>query len=402
MRQIHIALATDCHYVKQCAIVVESVMQHSNKAAQYVFHILTDGIQNELNIESEIGMRYANAMVERTDVTGKVRDAIWVCHISPMTCARLLLPELLSDVSRCIYLDCDLIVEKDIEDLFFMDMEDKTIWGVKAPGYHVKGKEERESYRKKVGLPGLDQYINAGVLLMDLKKMRRQDFTNRALSLIEEHYPSQDQDIINKLCYGDIGFLPAKYNLMTNSLRMDKDELERFHVYTSYEIDESRNDPVVIHYAHAVKPWDFPESAMADHWWKACERTEWFGEFVRRSSKSFYFEYKNNKDKIWGLPVFSKEWIQYVKEENLYVYGNGKIGRALVDKLKEEDVTIQGILVTSEKNLTERVYDQISVMICDEKIPQNALVFVAASLQYHKEIRDNLYRYGVGRILYFL
>lgn len=115
--------------------------------------------------------------------------------ISPYSLARLLLPTL--PFARVLWLDTDTIIERDIGELFDMDLHGNYLAMVEEP--------VRSQYPFR--------YFNAGVMLMDLDALRRERMMDKWLYLIErEDYTAQEQDVINLTCQGFIHPLPPEYN----------------------------------------------------------------------------------------------------------------------------------------------------------------------------------------------
>ena len=178
--EINIALATDIGYLKQAVVVVESVMINGTLSNTYHFHILTDAEAESafLPYKEKICKKYNNCVIDcivMADVFENVD--IHIEHITKPTYYRLLLPELVP-CDRCIYLDCDVIVCEDLADMYHMEMDDCEIAGVVAPVVFTFSKNGKE-YMQKIGLPSLNQYVNAGVLLMHLANMRTYGFCEK-------------------------------------------------------------------------------------------------------------------------------------------------------------------------------------------------------------------------------
>ena len=192
-------------------------------------------------------------------------------HISYATFYRLQLPELLKEVEKCIYLDVDVVVKKDLKEFFDIELGDNYIAGVKAAGYYYP-EEKKTATISLLEIDKLDQYINAGVLLINLKKMREDKLTETFEKLLEKNFPSQDQDILNAACYGHIKVLPLKYNAMTKynvGIKDEYDRIECLHIcYTREEWNEACETPVIIHYADRWKPWQDLRGNFVQEWWK--------------------------------------------------------------------------------------------------------------------------------------
>ena len=151
-------------------------------------------------------------------------------HIeSSATMIRLYIPELLN-VDKVIYLDMDLIVNMDLQTLYEIDCEEHGI----AMANHL---ETPRHERRKLGL-GKKLSGNAGVMVLDLNRLRENDFTNKCLDFNKTH-GGNDQHAINWYCRGTHKILEVKYNL--------------FYADNGYLINTL--DDYIFHWAGPYKPW---------------------------------------------------------------------------------------------------------------------------------------------------
>lgn len=113
-----------------------------------------------------------------------------------MSCIRLAFYKEMQ--SKVLYLDVDTVVDQNIEELFELDMEGKSVAGVP---------EMQEANHIK-----MDGYINSGVLLMNLDNIRESGEGDRLLEMIngDKRYQWPDQDVLNIVC--SKVFLPTEYN----------------------------------------------------------------------------------------------------------------------------------------------------------------------------------------------
>jgi lipopolysaccharide biosynthesis glycosyltransferase len=132
---------------------------------------------------------------------------------SHMTYCRILLPHLL-DVPRLIYLDCDVLVFRDLAQLFDLEL---------APGKALAAARDSETLSladdspiiaDASNLPREGAYFNCGVMLMNVDELRRQKLFERAVEFLNENssYRFWDQSAINFLLYGHIAELPEYWN----------------------------------------------------------------------------------------------------------------------------------------------------------------------------------------------
>lgn len=276
---IPLVLASDNNYALPMMVTMESALQTAKPNTIYEFHLLVseDFEQKNKDKIQAIINRYPKASVEFLTMGKQYDDAgITIQHITTATYYRLDLPNLLPKVNKCIYLDVDLIVKEDLSLLFRTSVDDRYIAGVLAAGYY-SSEEKIKMKEEELGIP-FDQYVNAGVLLMNLAKMRQDNMAEKFAALLPKNFSSQDQDILNTACYGKIRVLPFKYNAMTKykfSLPQsyeDIPELEK--CYAKNEWKDAVEHPVIIHYADKLKPWMDVCSESSKDWWQVVEKME--------------------------------------------------------------------------------------------------------------------------------
>jgi lipopolysaccharide biosynthesis glycosyltransferase len=165
-------------------------------------------------------------------------------HASLANYYRLMAPALLpQDVDRVIYLDSDLIVRKDLSDLWHVDLSGAPIGAVYEPAGSMPA--------GKLGLR-LDDYFNSGVMLVDLAHWRRVDLGARVVEYILQHSEKVtywDQDGLNGVLRGHWCRIPARWNVTHGFFQ--RDELQG-----TYQ-DEIR-DPAIVHFSgQGLKPWQY-------------------------------------------------------------------------------------------------------------------------------------------------
>lgn len=195
---------------------------------------------NLVDVSEHIG-RFDPRIIE------SVRNA---CSIG--TLYRLLIPDLL-DVSRVIYLDCDILVNLDIKELWDIDLEGNCIAGVMdfSPGKSARRFSYTAIHAWAMGCR-LPQCVNAGVLLMDLDRIRASG--NRFADAITP-FTRHDQDIVNTMFRGSIKLIDSRFNNRK---------------YEG-EIGDS-----ILHIILKLKPWvglkGFPADAL---YWQIFARSPW-------------------------------------------------------------------------------------------------------------------------------
>ncbi|MDR1952215.1 MAG: hypothetical protein LBQ37_01715 [Elusimicrobiota bacterium] len=150
-------------------------------------------------------------------------------------------------------------------------------------------------YCKKLGIPSSDQYINSGVLIMNLKLMREMDIFPIFLEESRKKHLLADQDIINKICFNKIYLLNLKYNFY---LHIPKEEF--YKELSRDEVDAAQEKPYIIHYVGECKPWfrsaDFFWSSF---WWRYARKTYSYEKIIMDISVEIARKNTNNaRDEI--------------------------------------------------------------------------------------------------------
>ena len=164
-----------------------------------------------------------------------------------MMYARILLPSMLPNLDKVIYLDCDLVVCRDLKSLWETDVNDVAV--AMAPDLLCQDK----GTLSRLGID--NNYLNSGVMVMNLDYWRKHDVQNRLLSYIVDKGNEliyNDQDAMNVILQDERRQLPVKYNVTPYHYHKN---LEYYPAKLREEIQKSRLDPVIFHYLGPVKPW---------------------------------------------------------------------------------------------------------------------------------------------------
>ena len=269
MTDITVVYSTDYNYLKYAIVSMYSLMKNIREDCCVNFVLLVPpdmpDSASDLITSALSGMsRYTVKLVRVEESFDKAHMAI--SHITVTANYRLLLPVLLPEVSKCIYIDCDTIVTGDVAPLFAEPIGDDYVAGVKAYTFYRNELNTREA----LGFTRDEEfvYINSGVLLLNLEAMRKDDVTSKFMSLINNEYQCLDQDIINVACKGKIRCLPMRYNVMTKYVLFPYKNISAY--VSEDEFSEACERPVVVHFADKEKPWNNPSVPWAEKWFEYC------------------------------------------------------------------------------------------------------------------------------------
>src|SRR5947199_6677783 len=216
MEPVVIALVSNERYFPGLYCAVISALSQLNSARTADLKVLDGGLsQKSKETVSELVERLGRtASVEFITVDAAVfRDAALGPGQSHMTYCRILLPHLL-DVPRLIYLDCDVLVFRDLAQLFDLELATGKVLAAPRDSQTLSLADDSPTIADAINLPREGAYFNCGVMLMNLDELRKQDFFERAVEFLNRKsaYRFWDQSAINFLLYGQIDELPEYWN----------------------------------------------------------------------------------------------------------------------------------------------------------------------------------------------
>lgn len=284
---LHLVTGSDDNYAAGVLVLIASAAFHTPDLKATV---LDNGIspENRRRIDA-LGGRL-NIPVQRIEISAEHFSDLPVRrgHLTHSTYLRLLIPDLLPAEDRVLYMDCDMVVTDDLTPLANLPLGDAVVAAVPDPS---PAAEELASTRLAVG-----EYVNAGLLVMNLPVWRDEGISAHCLSLLSDPQRpllAEDQSALNIAAAGRILPLPRSYNTYADPA-----------AYRS--TDDLPRQPAVIHYVVNLKPWgarvllggiwDFHANRIADLMpprrpirWKRrvsqwnTRRRVWFGLLTGRS-----------------------------------------------------------------------------------------------------------------------
>lgn len=162
---------------------------------------------------------------------------------------RLFAGRKLPDENRVLYLDPDILIRGSLTSMYETDFEGNVLAGVED--FAIK--TLLSAHKAELGFAEEEKYINSGILLMNLEKLRRsfcEEDIYRVAEEKKEHLKYPDQDVINLIFRGKIKVLERCYNYNTG-YGSGKEMLK----YVAGGFIKEKKYPVIVHYMGASKPW---------------------------------------------------------------------------------------------------------------------------------------------------
>ena len=277
--KIGIAYGLDNQYTYPTIVSMTSILENGSSHTYYIFYLLVDkksfkkeNKEKFVNLES----RYERCEINIIEISDENFQNANTKRYPLATYYRLILADLLPDINRIIYLDGDTLIYTDLSEMYNLDMGNNIILGFVDNSYKKAEEFGIKTYK----------YIVAGVLLINLKKIRKENFTSKFFEFMDKNQDKltqEDQTVINIVLHGRIGFLPPKFGIwnFVNKeavLRHNNYGNENLGIkaYDEKEILKAWNIPSIIHYVRA-KPWKVRTKhthvQFHEDWWRYAQMT---------------------------------------------------------------------------------------------------------------------------------
>ena len=288
-----IVFGVDDGYLKYLYVVIKSIINNSTSTNTYdiiIFHTCT----NTKYIDDICGLQKENVSIRFINVWDIIKNYnLYISrHLSIATYYRIFIPQLLSKYKKAVYLDTDVLVLGDINDLISMELNDNWL-GVMPNVTSPTAKGFRHYMHPETYFR--HKYFNTGVLVLDLDKLREINFTKLCLDKAQElgdTNEGHDNDLICMLCYQYVERLDLNWHCQANmidSTTMNKEFFSsRIPSFfgTDIEVEDFWTNPKLIHYVGPgpYKPWnnrDVSWLAYTDKWWDVAKTTPYYEDFCK-------------------------------------------------------------------------------------------------------------------------
>lgn len=249
-----IVCSTDNNYVQHCCCMLASLFEN-NKEEKHSVHVLSEALKPEyLKMIKEVVDVYQGQFFYYSVDPGYLKSCPIKAtdHLSIATYYRLLIAELLPhSLERILYLDCDIVIDGSLKELWDMPLEGYALAAVEELGSSAQDVYERLGYDAKYG------YFNAGVLLVNLDYWRKKNLTEtffHFMALHSDKLKAHDQDVLNALLHDKCLHISQKWNV----------EEAFYHYYMIKKwrrlgMNEMKSilfHPLILHYSWKPKPWE--------------------------------------------------------------------------------------------------------------------------------------------------
>lgn len=260
---IPLAIAFTPNYFVQAAATLRSVLDASPRGQFRVICMLSEEIPQRMQDKLQ-RLGGERLTLEYILLKGRMEGVYIDPRYTEAASLRLLLPEMLPELDRILYLDCDIVVRQDLAQLWEKtDLADNYLAAI----YEAAIEGQAERFRALGCDPA--KYFNSGFLLMNLAQMREEKVSEKLLEACRVPYLEfPDQDALNQVCQGRVLPLSPLYNSI-RTFFIPKYKADFVRQY-SEPLWERVQREATIHYTGG-KPWNLFTVQFAA-WWMVYDR----------------------------------------------------------------------------------------------------------------------------------
>lgn len=295
-RNIYIVAAANDFYVPYLSVLIRSVIKFCNDDNYYQFTVMnTDITKKHQSVLKEMTLGKDNFELSFINVTSEMKSYqnLFISnHIKIETYFRLLLPKLMPKVNKVLYMDCDVIANADVAELYNTDVS----------GYYLAGTRDADSaancntnneyceYVDKIlSLPNHYDYLQAGIIVMNLDKFRESCGTDKLLNMaMSRNWRFHDQDVLNFCCKGKIKFVDYAWNFVYDydeGFRRSSNVIVKAPHYIYSDYIRAKKSPKIIHFSWTNKPWYSPGVHFGEKFWMIARETPFYAEMLTKMER---------------------------------------------------------------------------------------------------------------------
>ncbi len=276
VKVVPVFLTINSAYAPYAAAAIHSLVQHADPKRYYRVIILHDGL-NLVNRWRLRNLVTRNVAVQFKKMTRSLYLKAIVAYCtrrqrgagdffsSAVYYYRAFIPLMFPLYRKAVYIDSDTILRGDIGELYDIDLGDNAMAAMVDPKVTVIP-EFRDYVDNALGVPHTE-YVNSGVQVMDLRKMRKMKYLSTMIDLIKKYdadLVAPDQDYLNVILRGKI-------------LKLDP-------VWNAEPVKDLPRNVKLVHFNLFNKPWHYKNVPCERIFWAAAKGTGFYGDLKRQQA----------------------------------------------------------------------------------------------------------------------
>lgn len=310
--EIPVFFTADNGYAPYLGVAIHSLATNASEDYHYKIIVLHEQIsmENQKKIKSLENSKVEIVFKEMGEgletITDRMSNRLRCDYFTLTIYFRLFIPTLFPEYDKGIYIDSDVVVPGDISRMYETKLGDNLIGACRD--YSIQNIPELCRYMDKGVGVGREKYINSGVLLMNMKRLREVKIEKEFLRLLNTwHFDTiaPDQDYLNVMCNGRITYLDECWDAMPK------------------EGTPELKEPMLIHYNLFAKPWCYDDIPYENYFWKYAKETPFIEEIKKHKAEYSEQQKQSDAECLETLVRHSGE-IAEAKENFYTVYSQGR------------------------------------------------------------------------------
>lgn len=245
---IHAAFGSDDSYVIPTLVAITSLFENNRDCNCNVYVVSPGMSESSIDKFRKLSMAYSQPITILNIHEELLYGLVERGRFPLAMYYRFLLPKLLPEVKKVLYLDCDILVRDSLQELFNTDIESYACAAV------MDQQCDDVTTINRLQIDSI--YFNSGVLLMNLEEWRKWNYTHLLCEFIRNNpaiciYP--DQDALNVVLGGKVKYIEPCWNVQ--ELWLTSYDKIHFHYSRYAQLQNALSQPKIIHFCVGDKPW---------------------------------------------------------------------------------------------------------------------------------------------------
>lgn len=321
-------------YCKYFAVTLQSIVMNSNINDKYDIIVFNNNISDN-NKKLLYKMLPQNFSLRFFDVANYIRTYFGEFKLKTLNnwsieiYYRIFIPMLMKSYKKVLYLDSDIVINCDLNEIFEQDFDEKEILAVRDTAtqiFHLTRNKERLEYIKNImKIQNEENYFNSGMIMFNIKGIKLSDYCKKLFKAFEiENLLYPDQDILNIIFENQVKFLKSKWNLCCGDFIWDKAFMNLVSNKYRQEYKDALDNPKIIHYTSPRKPWNYKLDLYFEKFWEYARQAPFYEDILFTSNKimtsqiiiesakytNLYLQINSgNRIVLWGASIFLEKFI---------------------------------------------------------------------------------------------
>lgn len=281
MENVSIALITDDNYIVPTIVTITSLQINKKETTLYDIYVIGCNLSDENKTTlGKIGTNVIDSKILLPEFENSHP------HVSVAALSKFNLPNIFEMLDKILYLDTDMIILKDLSELFQIDLKEHYAAVVKDMAGTIFEHCNKQIRHK--------HYFNSGMMLLNLKKMRKDKIFEKLVDykIHQDRGHFMDQDCLNAVLSENVIYVSPVYNWMApNQTDFSEDEIKNF-----YDLSQNLNskNAAIVHLTNQRKPWDYTDVWGYKLWHSYYKKS--ILKHIKRHYKNKIFGWEKSQD----------------------------------------------------------------------------------------------------------